>query len=375
MESQDSQYMQIALGLARRGIGAVEPNPAVGCVIVKSDQIIGRGWHKQYGGAHAEIHAIQDCQTIGAHPSGATLYVTLEPCCHQGKTGPCTDALIAAGLRRVVVAARDPSAHASGSGLRQLEGAGIEVVTGVCEEDARILNAPFFKFVEMGRSWVVLKWAQSLDGKLAYADPTGGRWLSGQEARRDAHSLRRRTQAVLVGVNTVIADNPLLTPRPSRGRNPLRIVLDRNLRTPPTCRLVSTAKSHPLLICTTARAMEAHPKVVTAIQKKGAEILAGPDSSDNLRFVLEQVAARGIQQLLVEGGASVLAAFLRGGLADEVCVYVAPMILGTQGRVELGPCLEGMTPTTRLGRPDIKRIGDDVRIRGFLGQWGQAQAG
>ncbi|MBP8303254.1 MAG: bifunctional diaminohydroxyphosphoribosylaminopyrimidine deaminase/5-amino-6-(5-phosphoribosylamino)uracil reductase RibD [Phycisphaerae bacterium] len=375
MESQDSQYMKIALGLARRGIGSVEPNPAVGCVIVKSDQIIGRGWHKQYGGPHAEIHAIQDCQTIGAHPGGATLYVTLEPCCHHGNTGPCTDALIEAKLRRVVVAARDPSAHASGAGLRQLERAGIEVATGVCEDDARILNAPFFKFVETGKSWVVLKWAQSLDGKLAYADPAEGRWLSGEDGRRDAHALRRRTQAILVGVNTVIADNPLLTPRPSRGRNPVRIVLDRNLRIPRTSRLLSTARNHPLLICTTARAAEANPKVVAAIQKKGAEILAGPASEDHLRFVLEQVAARGIQQLLVEGGASVLASFLRGALADEVCVYVAPLVLGAQGRVELGSCAEGMAPPTRLGRPDIKRLGDDVRIRGFLGPWGQAPTG
>ena len=368
MESQDSQYMKIALGLARRGLGSVEPNPAVGCVIVKADQVIGRGWHKQLGGPHAEVNAIQDCPTIGAHPSGATLYVTLEPCCHQGKTGPCTDALIAAGLRRVVVAATDPSAHARGKGLKQLQQAGIEVVTGVCEEEARLLNAPFFKFTETGRSWVVVKWAQSLDGKLAYADPGQGQWISGQESRRDAQALRRRTQAVLVGVDTVIADNPLLTPKPSKGRNPLRVVLDRNLRIPRTCRLLSTAKRHPLLICTTARAVAANPKVAKAIEKKGAELLTGPDSSGNLGFVLEQVAARGIQQLLVEGGARVIGAFLREGLADELCVYIAPLILGPHGKAEIGPCSEGLSPATRLQQPEIKRLGDDVRIRGSLGR-------
>jgi len=365
--TQDTKYMQTALGLAKRGVGSVEPNPAVGCVIVKSDQVIGRGWHRQLGGPHAEVNAIQDCQTIGASPDGATLYVTLEPCCHQGKTGPCTDAIIAGGLRKVVVAASDPSEHAKGAGLKRLQQAGIEVVTGVCEGEARLLNAPFFKSVETGRCWVVVKWAQSLDGKLAYADPSQGQWISGQASQSDAHALRRRTQAILAGVNTVIADNPLLTPRPSKGHNPLRVVLDRGLRIPLTCRLLSTAKRHPLLICTTARAVDARPKAVKSIQKKGAELLIGPDSGDNanLGFVLGQLGGRGIQQVLVEGGAQVIGSFLREGLADEICVYVAPSILGNHGAAELGPSLNGLAAAIGLRNLEIKRLGDDVRIRGL----------
>ena len=357
--------MQTALGLAKRGIGSVEPNPAVGCVIVKSDQVIGRGWHKQFGGPHAEVNAIQDCQSIGASPEGATLYVTLEPCCHQGKTGPCTDAIIAAGLRKVVVATGDPSPHAQGAGLRQLRDAGIDVVTGVCEDQARLLNAPFLRSVETGRCWVVLKWAQSLDGKLAHADPSQGQWLSGQASQTDAHALRRRTQAVLVGVQTVIADDPLLTPRPPKGRNPLRIVLDRNLRIPLTCRLLSTARRHPLLICTTARAVDANPKAVKKIEKRGAELLIGPDSNENLQSVLGELSRREIQQLLVEGGAQVIGSFLREGLADEVCVYVAPWVLGTHGTADLGALLSGLTGIIHLQNVDIKCLGDDVRIRGL----------
>ena len=367
MESQDTKYMQMALGLAKRGLGSVEPNPAVGCVIVKSDQVIGRGWHKAFGGPHAEVHAIQDCRTIGASPDGATLYVTHEPCCHHGKTGPCTDAIIAAGLRKVVVATGDPSKYASGAGLRQLQQAGIDVITGVCEDEARLLNAPFFKFVEKGRCWVVLKWAQSLDGKLAHANPAMGQWLSGEMSRRDAQILRRRTQAILVGVNTVIADNPQLTPKPSKGHNPLRIVLDRSLRIPLTCRLLSTAKRHPLLVCTTARAMEMKPRAVKSIQKKGAELLIGPDSNDNtnLPFILRQLGDRGIQQLLVEGGAKVIGSFLQEDLADEICAYLTPVLLGNHGVADLGLFLNGLASGIHLHHLEIKRLGDDVRIRGL----------
>jgi len=367
MESQDTRYMQIAIGLAKRGMGSVEPNPAVGCLIVKSDQVIGRGWHRQFGGPHAEINAIQDCQTIGASPNGAAMYVTLEPCCHEGKTGPCTDAIIAAGLQKVVVAANDPSEHAGGAGLRRLRQAGIDVVTGVSQDEARLLNAPFFKFVETGRCWVVVKWAQSLDAKLAYADSATGEWLSGEMSRREAHTLRRRAQAILVGVDTVIIDNPLLTPRPSKGRNPQRVVLDRNLRIPLACRLLSTAKRHPLVVYTTARAMDANPKAVKTIQKKGAEILIGPDTQDNanLHSLLEQLSGRRIQQLLVEGGARVIGSFLQERLADEIFAYVVPSLLGNHGRAELGLGLSKLTAVAGLNHIEVKRLGDDVRIRGM----------
>jgi diaminohydroxyphosphoribosylaminopyrimidine deaminase/5-amino-6-(5-phosphoribosylamino)uracil reductase len=210
MTSQDDKYMQVALKLAQRGVGSVEPNPAVGCVIVKAGRVVGRGWHRKFGAAHAEINALEDCRRLGVSPRGATMYVTLEPCCHYAKTPPCTDAIIDASLTKVVVAAIDPSEHANGKGIEQLRSEGIEVRTGVCETQARLLNAPFIKFAATGRCWVILKWAQSIDGKMALADQNNGRrWISGEQSRKDVHKLRRRVQAILVGINTVLADNPL----------------------------------------------------------------------------------------------------------------------------------------------------------------------
>ena len=260
MQSEDEKLMQRALKLAQKGTGSVEPNPAVGCVIAKAGQIIGQGWHKVFGGPHAEINALTDCRSSGHDPEGATLYVTLEPCCHQGKTGPCTAAIIDTKIAQVVMATQDPAAHANGQGMRRLQAAGIAVVTGVCEKAAQALNAPFFRFASTGKTWIVLKWAQTIDGKLALAAPSQGRWISGPESRRDVHKLRRRTQAILAGINTVIADNPLLTPRPARGHNPLRIVLDNSLRLPLQCRLAATAHTHPLLVLTHEASVDAQPE-------------------------------------------------------------------------------------------------------------------
>ncbi|GAG99526.1 unnamed protein product, partial [marine sediment metagenome] len=193
MVDQDEKYMRVALKLAQRGIGSVEPNPAVGAVLVKANQVIGKGWHREFGGPHAEINALEDCKTLGVNPRGATMYVTLEPCCHQAKTGPCTEAIIAAGLAKVVIAAIDPSEHANGRGIEKLRNAAIVVQTGVCETQARLINAPFFKFTTTGKTWVILKWAQSIDAKVAYADKSRRRrWISGEQSRKDVHKLRRR---------------------------------------------------------------------------------------------------------------------------------------------------------------------------------------
>jgi len=365
--AQDEKYMQSALKLARRGIGSVEPNPAVGAVIVKANQIIGRGWHKKFGGPHAEINALEDCKTLAVNPQGATMYVTLEPCCCQGKTAPCTDAIIAAKLAKVVVATIDPSEQAGGAGLEQLRNAGISVQTGVCETEGKLLNAPFIRFAATGRCWTVLKWAQSIDGKMAYAEVNKQRWISSEQSRKDAHKLRRRAGTILVGVNTVIADDPLLTPRPSRRKQPIRIVLDGKLRIPLDCKLLATTKEAPVLILTSAEAVRTNPEVVEKITQKGAEVLACPDTQagSNLHFLLDELSKRGLPQLLVEGGPTVIASFLKEGLADEVCVYIAPKILGRSGSVNISEPMAELTESLALHYIDAKRLGDDVRISGF----------
>jgi len=368
MSSQDEKYMEAALKLAQRGIGSVEPNPAVGCIIVKAGQVIGKGRHKKFGGVHAEINALEDCKTLGVSPRGATMYVSLEPCFHYAKTPPCTDAIIDAGLAKVVVATIDPSAHANGKGIEQLRNAGIEVQTGVCETQAKLLNAPFMKFATTGKCWVILKWAQSIDGKVAWADQSKERrWISGEESRKDVHKLRRRVQAILVGINTVLADNPLLTARPSKGKQLTRIVLDSKLRIPLDCELLATAKKFPLLIVTSEQTLQTNPQAAEAIRKKGAELLVFADTAgqSNLSFLLDELSNRGVAQLLVEGGPTVISSFLKEHLADEICVYIAPKILGQRGRSAIAEPLAKLTESVGLNYVKIKRFGEDVCVTGL----------
>jgi diaminohydroxyphosphoribosylaminopyrimidine deaminase/5-amino-6-(5-phosphoribosylamino)uracil reductase len=368
VSNYDVTFMQAALRLAARGIGSVEPNPAVGAVIVKDSRIIGRGWHKKFGGPHAEINALEDCKKKGASPQGATMYITLEPCCHYGKTPPCTDAIIAAGLAKIVIATIDPSEHANGKGIERLRNAGIEVEVDVCKKEARLLNAPFFKFATTGKCWVTLKWAQTIDGKLAYADKTGKQlWISNELSRKDAHKLRRRAQAILVGINTVIADNPLLTPRPADGKKPIRIVLDSTLRIPLNCRLLATAKKTPVLIVISEKTVQANPEVADKITKKGAEIVTvpAPQGQCDIKYLLDELGKRGIAQLLVEGGPTVLTTLLKEQLADEIIVYIAPKILGSQGGADITPLMTDLTKAVGLNYVDIKRFGGDVRLTGL----------
>jgi diaminohydroxyphosphoribosylaminopyrimidine deaminase/5-amino-6-(5-phosphoribosylamino)uracil reductase len=371
VNTQDEKFMRSALKLAEKGIGSVEPNPAVAAVIVKAGQLVGKGYHKAFGGPHAEINAMDDCRTLGVKPEGATMYVTLEPCCHHGKTGPCTDAIIDAKLARVVIATKDPSQHANGRSIEQLRQAGIEVEVGLCEQEARQLNAPFFKYVTTGKCWVVLKWAQSLDGKLAYAEQgQERRWISNELSRRDAQKLRRRVGAILVGINTILRDDPLLTPRPSKGKKPIRVVLDSSLRIPLKSRLLRTPKASPILVYTREAAVAANPKHAGRLTKRGAELLAYGDPGDtsSLPFLLGELSHRGVQQVLVEGGAKVLASFLKAGLADEICVYIAPKILGAGGAVYMGEPMAGPAREIGLQHVDIKALGDDVRLSGRLAE-------
>lgn len=368
MTDADAKYMKMALKLAERGLDSVEPNPAVGCLITKANQIIGKGWHKKFGGPHAEINAMEDCKNLGVKPKGATMYVTLEPCSHEGKTPPCTQAIISAGLRKVVVATVDPSEHSNGAGIEQLRAAGIEVETGLRQTEARLLNARFIKFAATRQPWVTLKWAQSLDGKLAWSPSAeANRWISNKESRKDVQRLRRRAGAVLVGVNTVLADNPFLVPRPPKGKRPLRVVLDSFLRIKLTSRLLRTTKTAPVLIFTRQETVMEKSDIADRIIKKGAELVGYPDTHglSNLHYLLDELRDRNIAELLVEGGATVIASFLKERLADEIHIYFAPKILAQKGDVDIAGPMAELSQAVGLNYVETRQFGDDVCISGL----------
>jgi diaminohydroxyphosphoribosylaminopyrimidine deaminase/5-amino-6-(5-phosphoribosylamino)uracil reductase len=363
--SRDEAFMRRGLALAARGRGRVEPNPMVGCVIVRGGRVVGEGYHRRFGGPHAEVHALGDA---GAAARGATCYVTLEPCCHQGKTPPCTDALIAAGVRRVIVAMRDPFPLVRGKGFRQLRACGIDVAVGLLEADAVRLNAPYLKLQRCGRPWVILKWAQSLDGKVATR--TGdSKWISGERSRAYAQRLRGRVDAVVVGVGTVVKDDPLLTSRYGRPcRVAARVVIDPHLRVPMTARLVRTAKRYPTIIAGDRKLLAG--KKAAALGKAGLELVGlGRDPSGGLDLgaLLDELGRRRMTNVMVEGGGRTLGAFHDAGLADEAVVFVAPRLIGGQQAPSPlnaeGPAMLGeIAPPvwarrTRCGQDDVYHLG------------------
>jgi diaminohydroxyphosphoribosylaminopyrimidine deaminase/5-amino-6-(5-phosphoribosylamino)uracil reductase len=361
-------YMQMAINLAKRGIGSVEPNPAVGAVITKGNQIIGQGWHKKFGEDHAEINALKDCNSLGISPKGGTLYVTLEPCCHQGKTGPCTKAVIESGISKVFIATVDPSKHNNGQGIKELIKAGIEVHTGILEEKARLLNAPFFKYAITGKPWVVIKWAQSLDGNVDYAGKEKKqKWISNEASRRDVHKLRHRSQAILVGINTVIADNPMLTARPNKGNLAIRIVMDSFLKIPPDCKLLKTSEECPVMIYTSQSTVDKKPEIMQAINHSSAELFAYPDTHglSNIYLLIDELGRRGVQQLLVEGGPTIFTSFLTENFVDEIYVYISPQILGEHGGAKLAGPISHLPQAVGLRNVTFKQFGDNIRITGL----------
>ncbi len=365
---ENAEYMQAALDLAAKGIGAVEPNPAVGCIIVKDNTIIGSGYHEHFGGPHAEINALADCRKNAADPAGATMFVTLEPCCHVGKTGPCTDAIIDARIARVVIAAADPFHEVAGKGIGRLREAGIAVELGLCAEQARLLNAPFYKYATTQRPWVIAKWAQSAD---AFLSSQTHRWISCPASRRDVHDLRRRCQAILVGVQTAVADDPLLTvrvPDLQWKRQPLRIILDSNLRITDDRKVLDTSEAKTLIVIT-GSTLRRHARRVAELAARGVEILAVPERKgrcDAERLLIE-LGRRGIEQLLVEGGPTVLTDFLRRDLVDEVRIYLAPAELSRQGVVKATvPMKQIVSRPQRLINAQIKDLDCDRCIAGLL---------
>ena len=360
--------MARALELARRGRGSVEPNPTVGAVIVRDGEIIGEGWHGAFGGPHAEVEAIAAARQGGADPAGATMYVTLEPCCHHGKTPPCTEAIIAAGIARVVVAMKDPDPNVGGGGMADLRAAGVEVECGVGAEAAGELLAAYVKLRTTGRPWVICKWAQSRDGRIA-TPPGESQWISGEQSRARAGELRSQCDGVCVGVGTVIADDPLLTNRSGSGRQPARVVLDSQLRIPLDCQLLATAGEAPVIVAALADAPADRAEGVAA---KGAEVLRlppGPGGVD-LSALLDNLGARQWTNLLIEGGGEVLHAIISQGLADELMVFIAPREIGGAEPAWRG--LASVAEGIDLPVPEVQQVGQDMLNRYVLG--GRAQS-
>jgi diaminohydroxyphosphoribosylaminopyrimidine deaminase/5-amino-6-(5-phosphoribosylamino)uracil reductase len=324
---------------------------------------VGEGWHARFGGPHAEVAALE---AAGPAARGGTLFVTLEPCCHHGKTPPCTDAIVAAGIARVVVGTRDPFPQVAGRGITTLHAAGITVDTGLLETAASRLIAPFAKLFTTGQPWVIAKWAMSLDGHVAAPAADGDRWISSEDSRRLVHELRARCDAILVGIGTALADNPLLTARPAGPRVPLRIVLDSAARLPLTSRLVQSARETPLLV---AIGPDAPAERSGALEVTGCEVWRSDlaDRDARLRALLAHLGTRRLTNLLVEGGPEVLAAFSALGAIDEVWAFVAPKLLGGP----VAPAITGHGPAAAeladaIDIEEITHPGGDILIRGTV---------
>ncbi len=353
------RLMKRAIKLAQKGRGRVEPNPMVGCVIARNDRVIGEGWHRRFAGLHAEIEALKACTQS---PKGATAYVSLEPCCHVGKTPPCTDALIQAGIRRVVVAVRDPQIHTKRHGVTVLRRAGIDVDIGTEAVAAAELLAPYLTRACLHRPYVIAKWAQSLDGKLSTSSGDS-RWISNEWSRRLVHKVRARVDAILVGSQTAIADDPRLTARNvTRQRRAMRIVLDTRLRLPLRCRLVETAREIPTLIFTAAKCARS-PKA-NRLKARGVQVESCRTKGGRIapKAMLSRLAQLDVTNLLVEGGPTILTTFFENGVVDEAHVFTSPMLIGGRNAPSAigGRGASAISSALRPRWIKIRRCGDDT---------------
>jgi len=357
------QMMRRALVLARRGLGKTSPNPAVGCVIARNGSVVGEGWHHRAGTPHAEVHALQQA---GKLAQGADVYVTLEPCSHHGRTPPCAEALVAAEVGRVFAAMVDPNPLVSGRGLAVLQQAGITTDVGLMAGESHQLNEAFIKQITTGQPFVVLKMAATLDGWSATL--TGdSKWITSEASRTMVHRLRSRLDAVMVGIETVLADDPLLTCRHVPGRNPLRVIVDSRLRLPPASRIWSTAAEIPTLVATTIE----DPTAQACLASAGIKILVCRSRAGRVDLVhlLSQLAGMGVQSVLLEGGSSLAGAALAAGVVDKVALFYAPKMLGGAGTPLLaGPAPGLINESFLLHEMRVRRIGNDILVEGYLRQ-------
>nr|WP_255327078.1 bifunctional diaminohydroxyphosphoribosylaminopyrimidine deaminase/5-amino-6-(5-phosphoribosylamino)uracil reductase RibD [Selenomonas sp. FC4001] len=365
---QDEDFMRVALNLARNATGRTSPNPLVGAVIVREGRIVGAGWHRKAGTPHAEIHALN---MAGDLASGATLYVTLEPCSHHGRTGPCAEAVVKAGIKRCVIAMEDPNPKVAGKGIAILEQAGIEVRCGVLEDEARELNEVFLKWITAKRPFVVLKTAMSLDGKIATA--TGkSQWITGEAARRRGHEFRDIYDSILVGIGTVLADDPSLTTRlpDGVGKNPVRVVVDSQARTPLTAKVITDGQARTIIAVSGLAPVHR----IVALREAGAEVIEAFDKSKSdlskvdLSILMEKLGAMEISSVYVEGGGTVNFSLLKAGLVDKVYAFIAPKLIG--GREALTP-VEGegfaeLTDAVELEHTTVETIGQDILLTGYV---------
>ncbi len=358
----DDAHMTRALELGAQGTPS--PNPHVGAVIVKEDKIVGEGWHERAGDPHAEAIALEKA---GKKAAGSTMYVTLEPCNHHGRTPPCTDAILKAKVKRVVIGCLDPNPNVDGGGVDKLRKAGLDVAVGVREDEAHKLIAPWSKFVTKALPYVTLKLALSLDGRIATR--TGhSKWVTGEEARARVHALRAQADAVAIGIGTALADDPRLTVRDAPGPSPMRVVFDTKLRLPPDTRLVATAREVPTwVICSVDASMEAESQLTA----KGVEVLraaTSPEGRIDVRSALEMLAQRGVVTLMIEGGAELAGSFLAAQLADELHVFVSPILLGPRARAAAvdwaGPDM--VTQAPRIASAKWELVGTDAHVYGML---------
>ena len=362
--SPDERFMRMALRLAARARGRTSPNPMVGAVVVRRGEIVGRGYHRRAGQAHAEVGALDQA---GRRARGADLYVNLEPCNHVGRTGPCVRCILEAGVARVVVGMRDPNPIVNGKGMRALRRAGVEVVSGVLEQECRTLNEAFICFITRQRPFVTWKSAITLDGRVA-ARSGDSRWVTGELARLEGHRLRDGHDAIVVGVGTVLADDPELTCRLPRGRDPIRVVVDSHLRTPPTARVVgvaATSQAPTWIVCGEA----APARRAATLQDHGARVLrVGVDGRGRVGVakLLKALAAREVQSVLLEGGPTLAGSFWREGLIDRVIAFVAPKLLGDPAALPMLDGLEvaAMADARSLRDVQTRAFGDDLMVAG-----------
>jgi diaminohydroxyphosphoribosylaminopyrimidine deaminase / 5-amino-6-(5-phosphoribosylamino)uracil reductase len=358
----DRRFMGRALELARRGEGYVEPNPMVGCVLVRDGQVVGEGWHQRFGGPHAEIEALM---AAGEAARGATAYVTLEPCSHFGKTPPCTQALIKAGVERVVIGCRDPNPQVKGRGTAELEAAGIQCQPSVLAEEAADLIAPFTKLATTGRPWVIAKWAMTLDGKIA-THAGDSRWISSEESRAIVHKLRGRVDAIVVGRGTLTSDNPRLTARPPGPRVAMRVILDSHATLSPGSLLISTLPEAPVMV---AASSEAPSERVRALVELGVQVwqTRSQDFADRWNELLAELGRRQMTNILVEGGAKVFGSLLDAGAIDEVHAFIATRLLGGSAPTAIaGQGVREVKLGRTLKRYAIEQVGGDAYIHGRL---------